>query len=280
MRLKHNKKRNTGFIYEALIRELTKSIIKNDTSRKNKVSSVIKEHFKGASELRKELDLYRSLYQSETTTQELAEKILIEAKIQHSKLNKTKIFTEQSKLINKINKLLGVQVYDNFVPNYKNLASIYSIFNDSIGVKNKVLLEQKITESMIDKKKDNSSWGKKDPIDNLVYRSFVKKFNEKYNENLNESQKNLLTKYVTSFVDDGLELKVFLNDEIGVLKRQIREHSNRDVIKSDQVLSQKTEEVLELLESYQSKEADLETIEEILKIQQLNQDMADFANGS
>ena len=280
MRLKHNKKRNTAFVYEALIRELTKSIIKNDTNRKNKVSSVIKEHFTSSSEIKRELDLYRTLYEAEAEDEVVAEKIVVETKIRHSKLNKEKIFQEQTSLINKINKLLGVQVFDNFVPSYKNLASIYSIFNNSVSVKNKVILEEKVIGSMKNKKVENSSWGEKDPIDNLVYRSFVKKFNQKYNDNLNESQKNLLTKYVTSFVDDGLELKIFLNDEIGTLKEQLKKHSNRDNVKADEVLLKKTNEVLDLLESYKNKEADLETVEEILKIQQLNQDMVEFVDGS
>ncbi len=280
MRLKHNKKRNTAFVYEALIRELTKSIIKNDTNRKNKVSSVIKEHFASSSEIKRELDLYRTLYEADAEDEVVAEKIVVETKIRHSKLNKERIFQEQTSLINKINKLLGVQVFDNFVPSYKNLASIYSIFNNSVGVKSKVILEERVIGSMKNKKMENSSWGEKDPIDNLVYRSFVKKFNQKYNENLNESQKNLLTKYVTSFVDDGLELKIFLNDEIGALKEQLKEHSNRDDIRADEVLLKKTNEVLDLLESYKSKEVSLETVEEILKIQQLNQDMVEFADGS
>lgn len=280
MRLKHNKKRNTAFVYEALVRELTKCIIKNDTNRKSRVASVIKEHFTNSSELKKELDLYKSLYESSPENKQVAEKIVVEAKIRHAKINKNKIFQEQSNLINKINKLLGVQVYDNFVPSYKNLASIYSIFNDSVDVRNKVLLEEKIVDSMHTKKKEQSSWGNKDPIDNLVYRSFVKKFNEKYNENLNESQKNLLTKYVTSFVDDGLELKVFLNDEIGDLKRQIKEHSQNDQIKSDEALLRKTEEIIGLLESYRGRDIDIEAVEEILKIQQLNKDMVAVINGS
>jgi hypothetical protein len=44
MRLRHNKKRNTAFVYEAIIRELTKSVIKSDTVKKTKVISIIKEH--------------------------------------------------------------------------------------------------------------------------------------------------------------------------------------------------------------------------------------------
>ena len=46
MRLKHNKKRNTAFVYEALVRELTESVVKNNKNKQNKIVDIIKEHFK------------------------------------------------------------------------------------------------------------------------------------------------------------------------------------------------------------------------------------------
>ena len=73
-----------------------------------------------------------------------------------------------------------------------------------------MLLEKKLLESAKNKKIDNEP-NSKQPIDNLVYKSFVKNFNKKYFDKLNESQKSLMTKFVTSFADGGLELKMFLN---------------------------------------------------------------------
>ena len=45
MKLKHNKKRNTAFLYESLVKELTKAVVKNDTKRRSALVSIIKEHF-------------------------------------------------------------------------------------------------------------------------------------------------------------------------------------------------------------------------------------------
>ena len=58
MRLKHNKKRNTAFVYEALVRELTESVVKNNKNKQNKIVSIIKDHFTSESTLKRELDLY------------------------------------------------------------------------------------------------------------------------------------------------------------------------------------------------------------------------------
>ena len=61
MSKKHNKKRNTVFLYEILVRELTKSIIKKDEKRKVNVLAIHKEHFKKGTILQKELQLYKDI---------------------------------------------------------------------------------------------------------------------------------------------------------------------------------------------------------------------------
>ncbi len=84
MRLKHNKKRNTAFVYEALIRELTKSIIKQNSNRKNKIVSIIKEHFSEGTELSKELTLYRNIYETTNIPKKTAEKLMLETKLAYT----------------------------------------------------------------------------------------------------------------------------------------------------------------------------------------------------
>ena len=59
MKVKHNKKRNTAFVYEALIREGTNAILKKDLEKRNKVVQIIRKHFNGDTELRQDLDCYR-----------------------------------------------------------------------------------------------------------------------------------------------------------------------------------------------------------------------------
>jgi hypothetical protein len=144
------------------------------------------------------------------------------------------------------------------------------MFGDSIGIKDKVLLEGKIVESLT---RDPERQETKDPIDNLVYKSFVKRFNERYQNKLNEGQKTLLTKYVTSFVDGGLELKVIMNEEIGNLKEKLRSMEGTAALSSDKEVETKAGKVLDLLEGYRDKEIDLVMIEEVLKIQSLVEEL-------
>ena len=270
MRLKHNKKRNTAFVYEALVRELTESVVKNNKNKQNKIVSIMKDHFSSNSLLREELDLYRSIYETRDLEKSTAEKVVVQIKEKHDSLDKRKLFLEQSALINKINRTLSNKVYNNFVPNYKTIASVYSIFQDALPVKDRVLLEENIIEQMsasVEVPEETQQ-----PMDTLVYNTFVTKFNEEYSESLNESQKTLLNNYISSFDDNGIELKIYLNEEIGRLKKDLSSLKEEN---TDPALKEKFEKVYNILDETKNKEIDTETLEIVLTTQQLLEDIQD-----
>ena len=270
MRLKHNKKRNTAFVYEALVRELTESVVKNNKNKQNKIVSIMKDHFSSNSLLREELDLYRSIYETRDLEKSTAEKVVVQIKEKHDSLDKRKLFLEQSALINKINRTLSSKVYNNFVPNYKTIASVYSIFQDALPVKDRVLLEENIIEQMsasVEVPEETQQ-----PMDTLVYNTFVTKFNEEYSESLNESQKTLLNNYISSFDDNGIELKIYLNEEIGRLKKDLSSLKEEN---TDPALKEKFEKVYNILDETKNKEIDTETLEIVLTTQQLLEDIQD-----
>ena len=78
--MKHNKKRNTAFIYESLARELTRAIVGAQHERKERIVALIKEHFAGGSILFEELRLYRNLLETTNIEQVVAQRILDETK--------------------------------------------------------------------------------------------------------------------------------------------------------------------------------------------------------
>jgi len=113
------------------------------------------------------------------------------------------------------------------------------------------------------------------PVDNLVYSTFVKKFNEKYSGSLLESQQTLLSAYILSFTDNGIDLKTFMNEEIRRLKGVLSEALHTEEIESDPAMSQRTEAVLELLETFGKKKIDNMMIKKVLKTQQLVSEIND-----
>jgi hypothetical protein len=263
---KHNKKRNTAFLFEALVKELTKASISNDSKKRNAISSILKKHFKKSGVLYKELDLYRSVNEAKELDRITAERILSEAKSSHILIPQQDIFSAQSSLVDDINKEMGEDTYSNFVPNYKNLATLFQIFGDNISLKDRVLLENQIIRNMLESSEQTIQM---QHINNLVYKSFTKKFNEAYSQELHKEQKDLLSKYVLSFVDNGLELKMFLNEEIGRLKKEVEDSKSTEEIKSDKDMVNAADEVLNMLGSFYKEQVTENQIKKILKIQKL-----------
>ena len=275
MKTRHNKKRNTAFVFEALVREATVAIIKENHEVKNKAIAIIKKHFVPGSVLHKDLQNYRSLYENQDLPREIAEKIIKEAKLAHRVMDPHGLFVSQSDLIADVNKELTPEVFSNFVPNYKTLASIAQMFSDKSSPKNTVILENNIINNMILSEDKQDSL---EPIDNLVLNSFVNKFNDKYKEGLIESQKTLLNYYITSFADNGLGLKMFLNSEIARLKEELTVSLDKEIIKEDKDLIEKTNQVLEKLSSFQMQAASAKVILTVLKTQQLAEEISTDGN--
>ena len=91
-------------------------------------------------------------------------------------------------------------------------------------------------------------------------------------------QKNLLTKYVTSFVDEGMELKIFLNEEIGELKDKIQTLLESEFVSNDKEIKEKTSMVLEKLESFKNSGIDDILIMDVLRVQSLVSEMENNDN--
>lgn len=273
--MKHNKKRNTAFIYEALVRQITDSIVNKDEKRKTTAIKIVKKHFKSGSLLRRDLDCYRSLYENDSSIP--TERILKEVKLAKRLIDPTGLFKAQTSIINDINKELGPATFNVFVPNYKTLATISQIFSDNTSPKEKVLLENTI----IQLEKLNESENQMKPIDNLVFSSFVKKFNQQYSTTLLEEQKTLLTHYITSFVDNSIELKMFLNEELGRIKTELRKAKTSDFALSNDSLNEMLDKTINKLDSLSSvSKIDESTIKLVLKTQQLVKEINDNASNS
>ena len=262
--MKHNKKRNTAFLYECLIKELTKAIVQEDKKRQIITKKVLKEFFNKNSELRKELSLYNSLLESNNINEALSRRLLTEVKIDFQNLNRKRIFNSQTNLIKVMNQSLGQGVFANFIPNYKDIASVGLYFQDSkLPAKKRIMLEGKLINYL--GRKDNVLTEMKH-LDNLEYKTFVNKFNNAYERTLQSEQKNLLTNYIVSFSDNGLGLKSFLNEEIGRLKDAVRVHLIEGSTDSN---NENFKKVAQKLDGYAQTPINKQMIEEIFYIQDL-----------
>ena len=252
MALKHSKYRNTGILFELLVRQTTSDLINNQDS---KAVKILKKYFTNT-ELGKEYSLYSTFASSPKLSEAKAEILISTIMEQYRKLDFEKINKLKYNLIKEIKNNYEL---DNFfkakVDNYKPFASIYTIFESqhakSVDTKqvilNKITLLEHLTEKSLDDTKAPKSlvmeFMKEDKeIRLLAYKILVEKFNNKYKD-MSERQKDILKEYINN-VSDTKNLKDYLNVQLDTIKTELNELKESA---QDQVVKIKLEEVLKFI---------------------------------
>ena len=251
--LKHSKFKNTGVLFELLVRQVASDTLNNVDSN---ALPLLKKYFAKSTELAKELNLYQTLVKEQFSKEDKAAS-LIDAVVSARKgLNNSILSRQKYALIKEIkNTYVLEDFFKSKVNNYKVLASAYKLFEYTVAdspidiVNNKYTLVEHITRSS---KKPTTTinemelFTKQDKdVRLLTYKILVDKFNEKYFD-LNEGQKNVLRAYINS-VTEGSELKDFIVTESKKLRKNILTLSKKV---NDTVISIKLTEVANLLNAF------------------------------
>jgi hypothetical protein len=201
MKIKHNKKRNAGLIFEQLNNVLTVAVAQGDAKLKTKCLSIINEHFKAGTELHKELRLFLALNSMQVKNTVLIDRILREAKIAANQCRSDKLSAEKTALIKRINETFGKDfVFDQQVENFKAMATTQVLLNEWRKAQPSPYvhrLEDQLLESIrrdeqkiIVEKQDFTN------LNPLVYEIAKKRFAEKY-KSLSPKQLSLVFEFTT-----------------------------------------------------------------------------------
>ena len=224
--MKHNKKRNTAFLYECLIKEMTKAVVRGELQKKQQIVETLKRYFSKGTPLYNDLQLYKQLMETKNLEESLGIRFMEEVKKDWQTLDRKEIFNKQTQLIREFNQSIP-EAFGNFIPNYKSIATVGQYFNsEGLKAKTRLLIEERL-KTLVISHSGAIKEQKLKTVDSLTYNTFVNKFNDTYKESLLKEQRELLTNYITSFSDNGIGLKMFMNEEIGRLKEQC-ENLNED----------------------------------------------------
>lgn len=244
MNIKHSKYKNTGLLFELLVRQITADTL---SGKDSKATDILKKYFV-KTELGKEYKLYEALSKYKNITEAKAETI-VNTLIESSKdLNRGALKRQKYNLINEVQKHYNLdEFFKTKLPNYKAYASLYTlieIYNsehlstpDQI-ISNKLnLLEHLSSSSVVKQKVEDSLLEEFKSYDKdlriLTYRVMLEKFNGKY-ANLNNNQKTVLKEFINS-VDSVPKLKDFYNTKVGEIKEELKNISKKVTDKAIQI---------------------------------------------
>ena len=226
MKIKHSKYKNTGILFELLVRQITADTLKGGDSP---AIDILKEYFTNTS-LGKEYKLYESILKSKVITEGRATMVVDTILEASTKFNRKSLKKQKYNLINEIKKHYNLEsFFGSKVTNYKELAALYTLIenvnsklisNPTQLVENKVTLLEHLTKKEIgnDKKqsvlKEFSTYDK--DVRSLTYKILLEKFNNKYDA-LSSGQKQILKEYINA-VDSTPDLRNFYNVKITELK--------------------------------------------------------------
>lgn len=260
-KIKHSKFRNTGFLFELLLRQITSEII---SSNKSKAEKILQEFFNSKRELSKELKLYQYLVNEKYNSEAKAEKFIDTVCEARKKLDETKLLKEKYNLIKTIRENYNIdELVKSSVSNYKVLASIYKIFESVIGtesydptdiVSSRFTIAEGIVNKPISNKSDKINdkvlehFSKQDEtVRSLTYKLLIESFNKKYKD-LSVEQKTLLREYINGMTNVST-FNNYVSDEVNSLSKNLKSISDKI---SDKVTKIKLNETIGQLKKIKS----------------------------
>jgi len=258
-KLKHNKKRNTGLLYEFFTRYIGKAILENRDSDILKAKTLLKKHFNKSTDIYKELKLVKALTESNVSSREQAIHIINRVREAVKYQSQARLDLEKTSLIHEVNSNLNSNFFfEEVIPTYKELATIQVLLNTwrdetlKEAVTETIQLEERLIEFMLESKvaaekiNETASMTTED-VDRLVVNIMTEKVNKKYS-NLEPEQKEIIQLYV--FSKENLQIESKLVEKLEKVKNRfigtLAVHHHE--FETDKVLAQKLQEIKNTLQ--------------------------------
>jgi hypothetical protein len=230
MQIKHSKYKNTGILFESLVRQITTDTLDGKDSP---AKDILKKYFV-KSELGREYKLYETLLKKTSLTEGKAN-VVVSTLVESSKtLNRGAIKRQKYNLISEIQKHYDINEFFNHkLSNYKIYAAFYTLLeiantqeavDPEQTINNKVTILEHLTAAKITEGKVRdevmSEFEKADKdVRLLAYKMVLENFNEKY-DTLHPKQKLILKEYITS-IDNTPRLREFYTNKVTEIKEEL-----------------------------------------------------------
>ncbi len=255
MRIKHSKYKNTGLIFELLVKQIAADTLDKKDSP---AVQILKNYFTGRSALVREFKLYEFILKNKSVSQVKAESIVSTIIEVARTIDKDTLKKQRYNLIKEIKENYNIDEFFSIsVKDYKALAALYclmeahkvtDVIDPNFLVDNKTTILEHLTKEEQNKKQVRDTlieeYSKYDKdLKLLTFKILLEKFNSKYGSLLPE-QKNILKEFITS-VDSSTRLRNVVNEELEKLKQII--DKLKDTVE-DEIVAIKLQEVAKAIQ--------------------------------
>lgn len=250
MKIKHSKYKNTGLIFELLIKQIAADTL---SGKESPAIKIIKKFFTGNSSLGKEYKLYEYVLKNKGVGSKRSEAVLNTVLELSKKLDNETLRKQKYEIVKDLKEVYDLEEFFSIkVESYKPLAALYCLLeatnqnniDPSSIVDNKVTILEHLTQNTQSKKHSKDrlieeyTKYEKD-VRLLAYKILLEKFNKQY-ENLLPEQKHILKEVITS-TNSTTKLRNLVNEEIKKIQQEVSQLKTRV---EDQIISIKLEEIL------------------------------------
>ena len=260
MKIKHSKYKNTGLIFELLVKQIAADTL----SRKDSPAvKIMKKFYTGKTSLVREFKLYEYILKNKGVSQPKAETIVSTIIEISNKLDRNAIKKQKYDLIAEIKKDYDLEEFFSMkVRDYKALAAMYCLMeaqNAEDLSDPQSLVDNKITilEHLTAKKQNEADvkdalveeYSKYDKdLRLLTYKILLEKFNGEY-ENFLPEQKAILREFITAS-ESQVKLRNMINEELEKIANEVEAFKNKV---QDGVAKIKLDEVHKLIKPLDKK---------------------------
>ena len=236
-KIKHSKFKNTGILFELLVRQITFEVLNGD--KNENAQQILKEFYNNKTELGKELRLYQMLSEEKYKSEGRAEKFIDTILEARKRINLKRLTKEKYNLVKKIQESFDInQFLSSPITNYKVMASIYKIFEsqskENYDVKDIFNSKYTIVEGLIGGELENKAQLIEDKTISefktqnkeerfLTYKVLLETFNKKH-QKLNESQKSLLKNYINNVSNTSKFTEYYTQQLKEVVTQLVKQH--------------------------------------------------------
>jgi hypothetical protein len=250
VKIKHSKYKNTGLIFELLIKQIAADTL---SGKESPAIKIIKKFFTGNSSLGKEYKLYEYVLKNKGVGSKKSEAVLNTVLELSKKLDNETLRKQKYEIVKDLKEVYDLEEFFSIkVESYKPLAALYCLLeatnqnniDPSSIVDNKVTILEHLTQNTQSKKHSKDrlieeyTKYEKD-VRLLAYKILLEKFNKQY-ENLLPEQKHILKEVITS-TNSTTKLRNLVNEEIKKIQQEVSQLKTRV---EDQIISIKLEEIL------------------------------------